>query len=691
MSRYPEWILERAFGGTHVAETPGDSSVTTFWPTGKSAPGAKECCNLLIDCCNDPSPPQNSVMVFLVGGAGNGKSFLAQYAAKSVRGERIGQSGKFANRNYDYNLKNGKFFRVLNDATIPPHDESTSSDVLAKDVSCTLEKKGFLLACVNRGILVSEMNRRDTSSSASFYELSCDLIAWLLDGKKPDERREGDISFGISVLDGSNEGSGSYYAKCNLKKNSRVIGNVHVVFMDQVSLLEPFPPVSTGKDDEGKDFVKASKINLLPLSRRRKSMLTSTQDEVLPLKDAFANYFDRIREDGYKNGWPGEGLDPVRANVENLSDEASLDAFCCILRASEILAGGRISYRDAWGIAVLATTGAMPSSGKLAKHAAEVAQMADRVRDHTRHPAGKRLVAAIWLASRRYPTALFSGGSPRSLMEARQQPDYPAVQTMESIAMADPVKGLPAEAYDKVNAKLMLLDEDAGPGAALADEDNRFSRVWSEVEIALEATLLEWLNQGDSAPSHGDRREVLSWYGQYLYRLYAVAHGLPAHSELVDVWQKTWNKISKGHAPADAVTLGLQNLIFTPYAQNRSDTVFPLFAPRVAPVSDRDEGSRIGVGIQSGHYNWNYRCRGDSILAELRNAGDTIGGVELVIDFSMLREIFAKSQGQGFTEAANDVEPRVERIRAEVLSRATMGGIETKPQIYFIDRGERLL
>ncbi len=51
-------------------------------------------------------------MVFLVGGAGNGKSRLAAEVVKYVQGTRKGSASAFAQRSYEFDLPNGRSLHV---------------------------------------------------------------------------------------------------------------------------------------------------------------------------------------------------------------------------------------------------------------------------------------------------------------------------------------------------------------------------------------------------------------------------------------------------------------------------------------------------------------------------------------------------------------------------------------------------
>ena len=98
---YPAWILERSFGGLGVAVSPNSEQLEGSWPDGPSSPMSREASNALISACNGGAGWNDPrCMVFLVGGAGNGKSKLAADTVKAVKGKFIGKGRSFAQRTY---------------------------------------------------------------------------------------------------------------------------------------------------------------------------------------------------------------------------------------------------------------------------------------------------------------------------------------------------------------------------------------------------------------------------------------------------------------------------------------------------------------------------------------------------------------------------------------------------------------
>lgn len=653
MSSYPEWIMGRSFGGARVADASGAGTTDGSWPRGETAPAAEACCRLLVDACNENEPGNESLLVFLVGGAGNGKSFLAREVTNEIHGERLGQRDRFASRTYRYRLKNDKELDVVNDATIPPDKETQCRDYLVRDIERVLENKGNLLACVNRGVLVSELNNLGDAKVGCLYGIAGKLVRWLLEDTV--DTVEGDSDWRLEVQE--NDKKGEYYKCCSLAGPDAFQATVHVAFMDQVSLLEPRPT-------EGYHRVGPPCVPLRPGNVVVAPILSADRaSSDLPAHGVLARYFEKVLDSVPDCSYPGGDIDPVHANITALRDSQVLHGLCSVLRGAEIISGSHLTYRDLWGLAVLATTGPVVPGG-LSDYAELVKDLAHRSTDPSAEPVS-RLLAVVALASRRFHMTLFSASLPAVQGKPPAQSSYPPVQAMAALAMADPLVSLRGDIVDKVRDKLLLLDERAGPGARLASEDPLFQKAWGPLDQLLENTLLEWLYEGDEGPGFRERNELLSWYGHYLFRLYAVVHGSPGHAELVNKWQETWNKV---HSPGGELTRALKRLLFTSFEPDGGDTFLPLFSPRVAPIVKGDDGKRVAVRIQSDRYWWSLDTRGDSIIARLnRNDAGEGARAELVLDFPLLREVFARAEGLGFTDAAIDVEPRVERMRAEIL------------------------
>jgi hypothetical protein len=660
VTSYPEWIMERAFGGTQVADASGGQELDGCWPRGKAAPAASDCCALLLMACKNRVRTKPGVMVFLVGGAGNGKSFLAKQFTSQLRAKKTSAGGVFASRSYDYELENGGFLRVVNDATIPRADADRENSGLVADVRVVLENEGFLLACVNRGILVNEVNKARKRPDDKTGGLPNKVVNWLLSGRVEDEAGDGQ---GQRLVPMSNEAEASagYYAACKLLDGGDVVATVHVAFMDHVSLLEPLPMVQKDGMVDGGVRLSPRPVTMVPILGREDT------DSPIPILAAMQEFYVGVERCMEGEAYPGSDLDPLRSNLNALLVPGNLQGLGSILRGAEVISGGRITYRDAWGLAVLALVGANPKTN-LQGYAEWVSITSSSAVNHSLEPEA-RLTALVELALRRTHMALFSARGPRCLFgDAARQPSYPSVPSVRALAAADPLFGLDETIKGTVLRKLTLLENGRGPGEALAEEDARFARIWTPLDKALECALLEWLDFTEQKVKFTSRNEVLSWYGQYLYRLYSLARGYPAHARIVDRWQRAWMDARTSTLKQD-LNDGLNRIVFRPYEDPHPRTLLPLFAPRISPIAKGDGSKRAVLEVDRNQYQWSLKRGPDSLSATLSNyqLGDK-RRAEFMLDFCMLKEVLAQAQGAGFTDGADDIEPRIERLRAEVLS-----------------------
>ncbi|CUK16849.1 hypothetical protein RUE5091_04048 [Ruegeria denitrificans] len=145
MDSYPSWIADRAFGGAGVAAAPNLFTAKDNWPDGPSAPGAMEAVSSLIEGgikTNDGIVR----LVFLVGGAGNGKSFMASRVVQETGAQNMDGQTTFARRSYRYEVSGSQRFRIINDATIPTEDQEQST--LCTEISSALSLSEHILVWV---------------------------------------------------------------------------------------------------------------------------------------------------------------------------------------------------------------------------------------------------------------------------------------------------------------------------------------------------------------------------------------------------------------------------------------------------------------------------------------------------------------------------------------------------------------
>lgn len=664
---YPQWLMERVFGGTHVADTPGSVAAPEHWPIGESPPASEEVCDLLLTACGDKERDEGPVFVFLVGGAGNGKSFLAKKVASQLSGSRVGKASKFSSRSYDYILDSGAYLRIVNDATIPPRQPVESSKHLTNDVEFCIQKGAHLLACVNRGVLIAE-SQRDPD------DIPSRIVNSLLDEHADSARQET-----------KGRRSQLYLRGDEVLEDGSVV-QIHVVFMDQCSLFEPFPPAQLITNDGKCNEVEIAANRLVPLKS------DGSRLESLPGKTVISALLDNIKESLQSdiNSGVELELDPLRSNLLSLSESETLSGLCDLIRGAEIIAGEKFSYRDIWGLATTALLGPV-SQGDLRTHQCTVWHKIEELQKPDKS-ALDRLRAMLILSECRMHMALFPRRVSLSVVEPRNLTTRPSARALEAMALADPIRGLSDECLRLVRDKLALLDEHIGPGESLAEENPSFKKVWTSFDIRLEKALLDWLYDNNNPPKFKQRNELLAWYGQYLARLYALSIGQPAFVNTVKAYSEIWNLAALGKRVPDRLESGLKDLIFASYSEANDETFLPIFSPRVNPVSDADIGGKVVLEIRKQEYFLTHKINSAGAIAvQLKAHRHQAEVARFILDFAMLREAFAHRERAGFTEQLLDIEPRIERARANMLGaemrRAREGGDGNPPPVRAVNNG----
>ena len=126
--------------------------------------------------------PEGLHIVFLLGGAGNGKSFVARSLGKEL-GLSAPASDALAHRIYK-TTKNGVHVELLNDATIAPREDYQSSQpvALASDIQRWWNESAVnpvaAFCCVNRGIVIDEL-RSLAEHNHGIEVLAHTVLAWL--------------------------------------------------------------------------------------------------------------------------------------------------------------------------------------------------------------------------------------------------------------------------------------------------------------------------------------------------------------------------------------------------------------------------------------------------------------------------------------------------------------------------------
>ncbi|WP_157966445.1 hypothetical protein [Oceanibium sediminis] len=645
---YPTWILERSFGGLGVAVSPLNGALQSRWPDGRSSPMSAEACQAMMIACSAADNLGPAHMVFLVGGAGNGKSKLAADVVACVNGTARDEPSAFAQRCYAFDLPNGRGLRVVNDATIPPADKQEFA--LQRDIVDALEAGDHFLGCINRGVLIGERQEPDSLENDNNRVASA-IISWLLEGELP-ALPTGNAEIKTA---GESEDASENYGFARIRIAGNLVAVVHLVYMDNASLLEEWPESEP--------------------ATRTDAALPSCQPKVTPLLDrergevesAFEGCLSKLAS-GYLNDLPAENLDPVRSNTLSLSNTSVARGWCSVMRGAEILSGTHFSYRELWALASHSIIGPLASEalGELQKH---VQLQQDRVRNGNPQ---EQVRSAIALGNLRAHMLLFDAGRRKQGDEAGDF-GWPETSSdaLKAIQFADPLKHFgPRESVETsfLDEAINGLKDGHLPGASLAETDKLVRYYWTPLDARIEEIVSHAVNAtGENSLTLKDRSRVLSWYGRYLYRLKALASGWPAHVSIVSEWQNTWIDAHLGRRMNPDLEDAVLDIL-APLGDDGRTTYFTFLQPRVSAGDNSANKVRIEIPRQDVLVGMTTSGDRLDLAISLRSQSGGTPSAFTTLDFHLLREAMARQGGHGFTDSLLVIEPRIERLRAAMVA-----------------------
>lgn len=601
-----------ATGGTDVAASP-DKPLSAF--RGPSPAAVDEAMQWMREGLATGS--QHRRMLFLVGGPGGGKSFVASTLTSGLEA-LTSQDDGLAHRSYRFQAPGGTV-RVINDATIPPADRSDPGQIAAElDAS----REDFVIACVNRGVLVDE------TAQEARGQVGSAITSWLRNARGEDVI--GPEGLGVRPI-----GTPRSFLKQGEVADSHGLGMIEVLalYVDVCSLIEERPHTKleagllTAQPYEVQVFAPGQDRSGTPAGR-----LVAAVAESL--------------------SWESRGpWDPVAANISSLSSPAVQSGLLSVLRGAELASSQLLSYREMWGAISRAVAGPLPEL--IARESLPTWLEANGV--DAEGEAAPDFPSMRTLASVRLHESLFAedrvGRHPvlratTSVDPARDM--VPGQPESEGLGWASPV--MEAFAGAELGASpLGRLRASAGTPAmdgmvTVFDEllDDAYVR-WIDVEADVKA-----------------RAEASSWYGRYLSRLLALAHGYPAFAAEIRSWTRA-RSLSPGLPP------DLERALTTLVSPRRdpddvnSKSLIPLFSSRTEPLRGRTTEPTLSVVVED--VGFKTSVDGEKVLLHLTEGVQPLG--EVVLDLDLIREAMATSEGwAGMTDVTDSTEPRLERFRS---------------------------
>ena len=660
-----ESLLSRSHGGSGAVVVPGISTGGKL-PGAPAPAGVHEAIERLFSQVTRQDPVEIVDWVFLVGGPGNGKSHQLDLLLSRLKRAGVtltSNNSGTAGRYFPLIENAGKRLRIVNDATIrPPSSKPATVGHLAGDLREGIASTpyDFLLVNANRGVLIEESF--EVKGKANWEPFS-EVLAWLVSANG--------ARSGTFVEPGRL--GGSYYSTAIFRPTidgPRV--RLHAISLDMLSLLERIPSeAGVAVKQLGEDTATCANYRVMQLNSedRWEAPIGKLLEQIV----SPANF-----EDGPACGQcPSAHLCPILANAKSLRRETGGKGLLSTLRSSEIISGRLFTYRDAWSL--LATAIAGPARPDLTKGPAcmWVHKMVARTASSD---AQERKRGIVELELQRCHQALFPNRLPSPLfcgLQAWRLESPARVPAASNLLLADPARDVAEDWAANVSRSMEEWAFQESPLAKLRSRDSGVERFTCELDVQFEKLLLEYISGEKIKDSQ--RRDHLRWLGTAYYRLYSLVASRPGQASLVDQWITVRTAVDKGQAHVLNCDLhsGLNELLFPEFKQSNLETacLLPLFASRVDPVRGPHERPVLCAAIPrtgQGAVTIQYEVLGDILWVRLM-ASATAGGGELArlpLDYYTCREAIVSAKGRGFTEAGATSVPRVERLRASLVSTA---------------------
>lgn len=656
-------LPNRGFGGSEVANS-GVATQNDFFVDGPLAVGADEAADWFRDKLGRSPDVTRRYFLFLVGAPGNGKSHIASSLKQELTPVSKINLNKH-HRKHEYTSSSNQKVVVINDATIPAVNAQGEviGNSLISDIHLAMAENQLLLVNVNRGILYEELQ---ADQSASFAR---DVVSWLSETQDP--------VFGLQTTNNASTAKDDSALKSKTVWNPELESEIHLlaVHVDRYSMLEAAPAVDSFVNSDTQFPKIVSPYRVKRLKDRNNNFCSGTTVGQLLGKFFSGEHFPLPSDSGENL------IDPFAANVENFRTEEFRSGFQNILRSAELVSSHKLTYRELWGAVVTSIIGFEQEPQKWLHENQPPAEV------------GKaRLEKFMMLASCRAHQSLFGAArvgvgidpqfvrTPITVLTGKIDPAFDAIPGAGDSTRGG-WAGLVLDAFQAQSEGESIL-------RALIEvmEENRDTAVKSitKFDLHLDEVITQAIDGGSRWLKDNEKQFVVAWYGEYLVRLYALAHGIPAYrselSRFLDVRVEAQNSSALEATAASA----LRTLLFPFYSQdseNRS-VLLPLFDSRTEPVVERTEKPKLVLKAHD-RIDFVVATRGDALTIELKCDGISVGKVPL--DFALFREAMAcVGNHAGYTDLAESLTPRIERFRSSMLQKNIMAG-------YFAVSGPQLI
>jgi len=650
-------------------------------------------------------------ILFLVGAPGNGKSFWSREVAKRAVG--VGLIDGSQDRR-DIQMRKHQFldtnnqcqFELVNDATMP--SISGDSTPTINDLATAIQNDRPMLVNINRGVFYEELVGFKSDLAEPDQILAATIMESLRSGKNP----ELSPALGRLTIRDSETNPHEPLRALRIDRIDRKSILVLAVQMDLHSILAA---CSKYKPDVG-FFGTPVSDSAAPGYRLLQPFSAQFRDRQYWRQTPAGLMFDlEIQRLAIGATTELSDLNPIRSNLELLTQTEFYCGALASLRNAEIVSSRHFAFRHMWTATFYLILGDLRQlQGASAREVLEAVD-ARASRLMSEEDPIQRLWEMVDLAQLRSHQALYGANWSHSLAENPiRQKQLDSVGILGSVRdvmkMADPVidnyklvqiADQPVEWGQGVRNAFLnaLTDTDASSiveSAFRACHGHESElRLVSPFDRELDRCVLAVLraDQGESPLLSRDVRDALiAWYGDYVTRMIALSIGATAWSREIDEFVRTWRHATNNEELPDKMFEKLLSYVLPCF----EDAVSGNQRRLVTLLRSRTEPIRVLEGEQMLAYELprqlliRARVRGDRLVAELFDANQrhqsavTAGLFSVEIDARIIRELNVHAHSSdSCSDVSDSIRPLVERYRALSTTKlqqwrlVTRNGVET--------------
>jgi hypothetical protein len=631
-------LLEQSIGGEDAICLPGQSDSQSFM--SDSPAGVREAIDDFYKEINNQD--SNKVeYLFLVGGAGNGKSFELSLFLKKlgsqyhniVRGAKLKRH--FLKDDGDPNVY------IINDATIVEQANGERHDLIYDLKYCSSAKtRTFLFANINRGVLIEDINH----AADADMEWK-DILTWLLNPRT--HKTEA-----IETIDASER----YFLRGKLRNGVNEVPTfINVLYLDQLSLLEKIPGYPEKSLEDTTSLTP--KVSKYQLFRPEESRQETPLGRLLKLIVDKNNFEDH--ESCLKCG--AKSLCPFISNVQNLRNSDFQIGYLYFLRSIECGSGQLFSYREAWYNLSISIIGRVRQIW-LDEEANQ--SPCDWVRANAIGSPSKKQLYDLFL--HRIHSSLFNSEQLNVNVEYAPllYPNdlNPSDQNVlvQRNSLSDPSKGTNRKWQSQIYEAVESTHYRERPSENM-DVAINFADLWKNIDREIESDIVKQFQNNLEEYS-----SLLRWFTSALIRLLGFRLRNVNNGDIIDQFLelKRYPKFDD----SNPLSRGIKNLLRRTGDSDKN--YYPIFTPRTKPVLAHQETPQWCVGVPHYYYSVELETDADDLWLKLFTVEKKTIISNVLIDFPMAIEIFNNSDGQGFSEKGHQVSPRLERAWSQIMHSA---------------------